>query len=84
VRKHLLTLFPIPKTLNVIEKHLVDDKKFDPPKSHLKYDGFDQRKHLTPNVLWFQPHNKSSQSIELSLAIAYQTICNKIDGYVNK
>lgn len=73
---------PFPTEPDTIEPalYLVVDKEYNENESRIIYDTFDRRKHLFPNVLWFQPYNKSSQSIELAIAIGYKIISNELDA----
>lgn len=59
---------------------LVEDIPFDKNLNPLMYQSFDARKHVSPNVLWFQPYDKSSQSIQLSIVLGYKIINEEIDG----
>lgn len=60
--------------------YLVNDGAFDDKRNPLIYQSFNARRHVSPNVLWFQPYDKSSQSIELSIVLGYKIINEEIDG----
>lgn len=70
---------PAPGTV-APELYRAIDEEASPDTNLLKYLTFDPRKHITPNVLWFQPYDKSSQSIELSLTSGFKIILEEIDG----
>lgn len=68
-------------TIN-IDLYRIENSTFDPETNPIEYDLFSARSHVAPNVLWFQPYNKSSQSIELSLTIGLKIIQNELDGII--
>lgn len=76
--------FLYPEDESTIETDLyrVENSTFDPDENPIVYELFSARTHVAPNVLWFQPYNKSSLSIELSLTIGLKIIQNELDGII--
>lgn len=62
------------------ELYLVDNNKFDPDLNPLNYIIFDDRRFRNAQVLWFQPYDKSSQSIELSILLGLRIVNSCIYG----
>lgn len=60
--------------------YLVGDLPFDKDNNPIMYQSFNARKHVNPNVLWFQPYDKSSESIQLSIVLGFKIINEEIDG----
>lgn len=60
--------------------YLVEDEKFNPNTNPLTYLTFSKKNYQASPVLWFQPYDKSSQSIELSKPLGYRIVNSEIDG----
>lgn len=60
--------------------YLVEDEKFNPNTNPLTYLTFSKKNYQATPVLWFQPYDKSSQSIELSIPLGYRIVNSEIDG----
>lgn len=76
--------FPYPEDTKTINTDLyrVINQPFDKSTNPIRYNTFNPRMHVAPNVLWFQPYNKSSQSIEISLTAGFKIIQNELDGLI--
>lgn len=75
-------LYPEDESTINIDLYRVENATFDPDENPITYELFSARTHVAPNVLWFQPYNKSGQSIELSLTIGLKIIQNELDGII--
>lgn len=60
--------------------YLVYDEKFNPSENPLSYLQFSEKNYQSAPVIWFQPYDKSSQSIELSIPLGYRIVNSEIDG----
>lgn len=60
--------------------YLVEDEKFTPNTNPLTYLTFSEKNYQATPVLWFQPYDKSSKSIELSIPLGYRIVNSEIDG----
>lgn len=60
--------------------YLVNDEKFNPSENPLSYLLFSEKNYQSAPVIWFQPYDKSSQSIELSIPLGYRIVNSEIDG----
>lgn len=65
-----------------IEEHLylVKQQKFDSTNNPLTYQNYSEKKFRNAQVIWFQPYDKSSQSIELAIPLGLRIINPSIDG----
>lgn len=75
-------LYPQDESTIDTDLYRVENSTFDPDENPIVYELFSARTHVAPHVLWFQPYNKSSQNIELSLTIGLKIIQNELDGII--
>lgn len=68
--------FPYPEDTKTFVPALyrVTNQAYDKSTDPIQYISFNPRMHVAPYVLWLQPYNKSSQSIEISLTAGFKII----------
>lgn len=60
--------------------YLVEQRTFAPTENPLSYLIYSENKFRNAQVIWFQPYDKSSQSIELSIPRGLRIVNPSIDG----
>lgn len=60
--------------------YLVEEHKFVPAENPLDFLTYSEKKFRNAQVIWFQPYDKSSQSIELAIPLGLRIVNPTIDG----
>lgn len=71
--------YPDPATIEPA-LYLVEDKKYDPSKNPIPSISFNKYEHVYPDVLWFQPYDKSTTSLNYTLILGLKIEVETLDG----
>lgn len=73
------SLVPPPESINAVF-YLVGKNPYDKNSPPFHYDTFDRRKHVHPDVFWFQPYIQNPSAINYSLTLGLLIEQGDIDG----
>ncbi|KAF6208161.1 hypothetical protein GE061_016612 [Apolygus lucorum] len=73
---------PIPTNVKPATLALISKNAYDPAKDPIKPKRFDTIRDIRPSVLWFQPYEKSIQSIELAIPLGFKILNDELDSVV--
>lgn len=60
--------------------YLVSKDPFDLLNPPFKYESFDRHRHITPDVLWFQPYSKNPSALNYALTLGLLIESGDLDG----